>query len=36
MDYSAHQKTYSGFLLFTKIGIVSLVLLLAGMAYFLV
>jgi Bacterial aa3 type cytochrome c oxidase subunit IV len=35
MDYAAHGQTYGQFLLFTKIAIVCLVLLLAGMAYFL-
>lgn len=36
MDYAQHLDTYKGFLTFTKIGIVSVVLILAGMAYFLV
>ncbi len=36
MDYAEHAKTYKQFLLFTKVAIVFLVLLLAGMAYFLV
>ena len=36
MDYSEHNKTYSGFIRFTKVAIVLLVLLLAGMKYFLV
>jgi hypothetical protein len=36
MDYAEHAKTYKQFLLFTKVSIVCLVLLLAGMAYFLV
>jgi len=36
MDYAEHQKTYMKFLQFTKVAIVFLVLLLAGMAYFLV
>jgi len=36
MDYAAHENTYKQFLLFTKIGIVCLILLLSGMAYFLV
>jgi Bacterial aa3 type cytochrome c oxidase subunit IV len=36
MDYTEHAKTYKQFLFFTKIMIVFLVLLLAGMAYFLV
>jgi hypothetical protein len=36
MDYAEHQKTYAGFLRLTKIAIVFLVLLLAGMKFFLV
>ena len=36
MDYSEHNKTYAGFIRFTKVAIVLLVLLLAGMKYFLV
>ncbi len=36
MDYAEHNKTYAGFLRLTKIVIVLLVLLLAGMRYFLV
>ena len=36
MDYPQHEGTYSSFLRFTKIAIVLLVLLLAGMKYFLV
>jgi hypothetical protein len=36
MDYAEHQKTYAGFLRLTKIAIVFLVLLLAGMKLFLV
>jgi hypothetical protein len=36
MDYNEHSRTYAGFLQFTKVSIVLLVLLLAGMAYFLV
>ena len=36
MDYAAHEQTYKQFLLFTKVGIVFLVVLLSGMAYFLV
>lgn len=35
MDYTAHGRMYGQFLLFTKIAIVFLVLLLAGMGYFL-
>jgi len=36
MDYTQHARTYKQFLFFTKVAIVFLVLLLAGMAYFLV
>jgi hypothetical protein len=36
MDYAEHVRTYQGFLQFTKIGIILLVITLAGMAYFLV
>ena len=36
MDYAAHAHTYKKFLLLTKVMIVFLVVLLAGMAYFLV
>jgi len=36
MDYAEHERTYAGFLKFTKIGIVFLVVLLAGMKFFLV
>ncbi|MFN0219708.1 MAG: aa3-type cytochrome c oxidase subunit IV [Hyphomicrobium sp.] len=36
MDYNEHNKTYAGFLRFTKIAIVLLVLLLVGMKVFLV
>jgi hypothetical protein len=36
MDYAEHARTYKQFLLFAKVGIVFLVVLLAGMAYFLV
>lgn len=36
MDYTEHQRTYAGFLRFTKITIVLLVLLLIGMKVFLV
>ena len=35
MDYAEHGRMYGQFLLFTKIAIVFLVLLLAGMGYFL-
>lgn len=36
MDYAEHNRTYAGFLKFTKYGIIGLVLLLAGMKFFLV
>ncbi len=36
MDYNQHKDTYSGFLRYSKIGIVFLVLLLTGMYIFLV
>lgn len=36
MDYNEHNRTYHGFLLLTKVLIAFLVVLLAGMAYFLV
>ena len=36
MDYAEHQRTYQGFLRFTKYMIVFLVLLIAGMKFFLV
>lgn len=35
MDYAEHGRTYKKFIQFTKVGIVFLVLLLVGMAYFL-
>jgi len=35
MDYAEHQRTYAGFLKATQLGIAFLVLLLAGMAFFL-
>jgi hypothetical protein len=35
MDYAEHGRMYGQFLLFTKIAIVFLVLILAGMGYFL-
>ena len=35
MDYAEHGRMYGQFLLFTKVAIVCLVLLLAGMGYFL-
>ena len=36
MDYAEHNRTYAAFLRFSKIGIVSLVVLLTGMYFFLV
>lgn len=36
MDYAEHKRTYEMFLSFTKWGIGFLVVLLIGMAYFLV
>lgn len=36
MDYAEHERTYKKFIQFSKIGIVFLVLLLVGMAFFLV
>lgn len=36
MDYAEHTRTYAGFLSFTKYSIIFLVLLLAGMRFFLV
>ncbi len=36
MDYAEHAKTYKQFIFFTKVMVVFLVLVLAGMAYFLV
>ena len=36
MDYAQAEQTYKSFILFTKISIVFLVVLLSGMAYFLV
>ncbi|MGL4396253.1 MAG: aa3-type cytochrome c oxidase subunit IV [Hyphomicrobium sp.] len=36
MDYNEHNRTYAGFIRFTKISIVALVLLLAAMKVFLV
>jgi hypothetical protein len=36
MDYAEHNRTYAGFLQFTKYTIIFLVLLLAGMKFFLV
>ena len=34
-DYAEHERTYEMFLTLTKWGVISLVILLAGMAYFL-
>lgn len=36
MDYAEHNRTYAGFLQFTKISIAVLVVLLTGMFFFLV
>lgn len=36
MDYAEHIRTYKNFLAWAKIGIVFLVVLLSGMAFFLV
>lgn len=36
MDYAEHKRTYAGFIRFTQISVVLLVLLLIGMAAFLV
>jgi hypothetical protein len=36
MDYNQHVSTYNAFVRYSKIGTVLLVLLLAGMYYFLV
>jgi hypothetical protein len=36
MDYAEHERTYSRFLLFAKVGIISLVILMVGMFFFLV
>jgi len=36
MDYAEHNRTYANFLAWTKVAIVFLVVLLAGMAFFLV
>lgn len=36
MDYAEHKKTYAAFIRFTVISIVCLVVLLSGMAFFLV
>lgn len=36
MDYAEHNRTYAGFLQFTKVAIIALVVLLGGMFFFLV
>lgn len=36
MDYNEHARTYRGFIRFTQIGVVLAVIVLAGMAFFLV
>jgi hypothetical protein len=36
MDYAEHNRTYANFITFTKYSIIFLVVLLSGMAYFLV
>lgn len=36
MDYREHARTYAGFVFMTKLLVVLVVLLLAGMAFFLV
>jgi len=36
MDYAEHNRTYANFLAWAKIGVISMIVLLAGMAYFLV
>ena len=36
MDYTQAEQTYKSFILFTKVSIAFLVVLLAGMAFFLV
>jgi hypothetical protein len=36
MDYAEHRRTYANFLAWTKVTIVFLVVLLSGMAFFLV
>lgn len=36
MDYNEHKRTYAGFIWGTQIGVVLIVLLLIGMATFLV
>ncbi len=36
MDYPEHERTYAGFIKLTKISVVAMVLLMAGMYVFLV
>jgi hypothetical protein len=36
MDYAEHNRTYANFLAWTKVGVIFLVVLLSGMAFFLV
>ena len=36
MDYAEHVRTYSSFLAWAKVGVISLVVLLSGMAFFLI
>lgn len=36
MDYTEHARTYANFIAWTKVGLISAVVILAGMAYFLV
>jgi len=36
MDYKEHAQTYQRFIMFIKVSVVFLVILLGGMAYFLV
>lgn len=36
MDYDEHARTYQRFIVFIKVSVVFLVVLLGGMAYFLV
>ena len=36
MDYDEHARTYQRFIVFMKVSVVFLVVLLGGMAYFLV
>lgn len=36
MDYKEHERTYKGFVAFSKWAIIALVALLGGMYYFLV